>query len=104
MAPSEEVEEEPRAVEGVIYICDIPVVVLFDSGASVSFISASVLAQLDLQIDRLDESVVVATPIGRIVELRRICRGCPLNISGVTIKADLIVMNMRTFDVILGMD
>ena len=77
---------------------------LFDSGASHSFIAASCVRVLGLEVETLDEPLHVSSPIGTKARIYRICRGCPLEISGILLTVDLQVMDMSEFEVILGMD
>ena len=63
---------------------------LFDSGASHSFIATSVVIELGLEVETLEEPLYV--------------RGCELEISGTLLIVDLRIMDMSEFDVILGMD
>ena len=72
--------------------------VLFDSSASHSFIATSVVIELGLEVETLEEPLYVSSPIGMI------CRGCELEISGTLLTVDLRIMDMSEFDVILGMD
>ena len=78
--------------------------VLFDSGASHSFIAASCLKELGLEVETLEKSLHVSSPLGTKVSIDLICRDCELEISGILLILDLRVMNMSEFDVILGMD
>ena len=78
--------------------------VLFDSGASHSFIAASVMIELGLDVKALEEPLYVSSPLGIRARIRMICRGCELEISGILLTVDLRVMDMSEFDVILGMD
>ena len=77
---------------------------LFDSGASHSFIAASVVIELGLEVEALEEPLYVSSPLGVKAMIGMICRGCELEISGILLTMDLRVMNMSEFDVILGMD
>ena len=77
---------------------------LFDSGASHSFIAASVVKELGLEVETLEESLYVSSPLGTRARLGMICRGCELEISGTLLTVDLRTMDMSEFDVILGMD
>ena len=52
----------------------------------------------------LDSPIVVATPVGDSVEVKHGVKGCSLTIDGQTYNADLIILNIMGFDVILGMD
>ena len=77
---------------------------LFDSGASHSFITASVVIELGLEVEALEEPLYVSSPLGIRARIGMICRGCELEISGIILTVDLRVMDMLEFDVILGMD
>ena len=77
---------------------------LFDYGASHSFIYASVVIELGLEVETLEEPLYVSSPLGIRARIRMICRGCELEISGTLLTVDLRIMDMSEFDVILGMD
>ena len=77
---------------------------LFDSGASHSFIVASVVAELGLKVEALEEPLYVSSPLGIRVRIGMICRRCELEISGILLTLHLRVMDMSEFDVILRMD
>ena len=77
---------------------------LFDSGASHSFIAASVVIELGLEVEALEEPLYVSSPLGIRARIGMICRGCELEISRILLKVDRKVMNMSEFDVILGID
>ena len=78
--------------------------VLFDSGASHSFIVASVVIELGLEVKTLEEPLYVSSPLGIRARIGMICRGCELEISGTLLTVDLRIIDMLEFDVILGMD
>ena len=78
--------------------------VLFASGASHSFIAASVVIELGLEVETLEEPLYVSSPLGIRERKGIICRGCELEILGTLLIVDLRVMDMSEFDVILGMD
>ena len=77
---------------------------LFDSGASHSFIVASVVIELGLKVEALEKPLYVSSPLGIRARIGMICHGCVLEISGILLTMDLRVMDMSEFDVILGMD
>ena len=78
--------------------------VLFDSSASHSFIVASCVKELSLEVETLEKPLHVSSPLGTRVSVDMICRDCELEISGILLIVDLRVMDMSDFDVILGMD
>ena len=77
---------------------------LFDSGASHSFIAASVVIELGLEVENLEEPFYVSSPLRIRARIRMIFRGSELEISGTLLTVDLRIMDMSEFDVILGMD
>ena len=77
---------------------------LFDSGAMHSFIATSVVRELGLEVETLEEPLYVSSPLRTRVSIDLICRGYELEISGILLTVDLRVMDMSEFDVILGMD
>ena len=77
---------------------------LFDSRASHSFIVASVMIELGLEVEALEEPLYVSYPLWIRARIGMICRGYELEISGTLLTVDLRIMDMLEFDVILGMD
>ena len=77
---------------------------LFDYGASYSFIAASVVIELGLEVEALEEPLYVSSPLGIRARIGMICHGCELEISGILLTVDLRVIDMLEFDVILGID
>ena len=78
--------------------------VLFNSGASHSSIAASVVIELGLEVETLEEPLYVSSPLRIRARIGMICRGCEFEISGNLLIVDLRIMDMSEFDVILGMD
>ena len=75
---------------------------LFDSGASHSFIVASAVIELGSKVETLEEPLYVSSPLGIRARIGMICRGCELEISGTLLTVDLRIMDISEFDVILG--
>ena len=65
---------------------------------------ASVVIELGLEVETLEEPLYVSSPLGVRARIGMICRGCELKIFGILLTVDLRVMDMSEFDVILGMD
>ena len=68
--------------------------VLFELGASHSFITASCVRELGLEVETLKKPLYVSYPLGTRVSLDLICRGCELEISRIVLTIDLRVMDM----------
>jgi hypothetical protein len=64
----EEAQEAPDVVIGMFLINDISAVVLFDSGASHSFISATYLGKHNLPLALLRCQMIVSSPGGDMPE------------------------------------
>ena len=78
--------------------------ILFDFGASHSFITASCVRELGLEVEILENSLYVSSPLGTRVGVDQICRGCELEISGILLIVDQRVIDLSEFDVMLRMD
>ena len=59
---------------------------------------------LGLEVETLEKTLYVNSPLGTKASVDQICRDCELEISGILLTVDLRVMDMSEFDVILGMD
>ena len=77
---------------------------LFDSSASHSFIAASIVIELGLEVETPEEPLYVSYPLGIRARIGMICRGCEFEISRTLLTVDLRIMDMSEFDFILGMD
>ena len=91
-------------MEGIFLVNLLPARILFDSGASHSFISRAFMLLLHLTPTILEDPLSVATPLGDFSVLDRICRRCVVSLDDMQFRADLIVLPMSEFDIILGMD
>ena len=63
-------------IQGTFLLSRLLARVLFDSGALHSFIVASVVIELDLEVETLDEPFYVSSPLGISARIGMICRGC----------------------------
>ena len=91
-------------IQGTFLLSRLYARVLFDYGVSHSFIAASVVIELGLEVEALEEPLYVSSSVGIKARIGIICRGCELEISGILLIVDLRVMDMLEFDVILRMN
>ena len=103
ITPQAESADQP-VIQGTFLLSRLWARVLFDSGVSYSFIVASVVIELGLEVETLEKPLYVSSPLGIRARIWMICRGCELEISGTLLTVDLRIMGMSEFDVILGMD
>ena len=89
---------------GAIQVFDRDAYFLIDLGATHSFISAKFIAQVNIEIQPIDCSMVVSLPTGDSLIADRVYMGCKVIIEGHEFRASLVLLDIQDFDVILGMD
>jgi hypothetical protein len=89
-------------VIGMFFINDTFEVVPFDSGASHYFISATYVDKHNLPIALLKCKMIISSP-GGDMPTQQLCPKVNLKIRGVDFVANLIVLELKGIDVILGM-
>jgi hypothetical protein len=90
-------------VLGELLVSSILATVLFDSGASHSFISSSFVEEHKIPIVLLKLPLITRTPRSDI-KCHLGCSNIRIILSGVVFLADLVVLKSKGIDVILGMD
>ncbi|KAL0298102.1 UNVERIFIED_CONTAM: hypothetical protein Sangu_3161100 [Sesamum angustifolium] len=81
-----------------------PVYSLNPKGSSCSFISHDFASRVHASIESMGHDLCVSMPAGGVMLVNTVVRSCPVVVEGVTLYADLVVINLREFVVILGMD
>ena len=90
------------SVEGLISLSNHPIRTFFDSGASHSFISSSVVESLHLITSMVVDPVVVSNNIGGSAHLSMICQGLKIFMLGVEFECDAYVLGFMGYGLILG--
>ena len=75
ITPPTESADQP-VIQGTVLLSCLWARVLFDYGASHSFIAASVVIELGLEVEALEEPLYVSSPLGIRARIGMICRGC----------------------------
>jgi hypothetical protein len=88
---------------GTFSINHQPVIVLFDSGATHSFISAKCGTKIGLDIHPTNGAYKITTPGGKISS-NQICRKVPIQLGSHLIKIDLLLLDLEGMDVLLCMN
>nr|GEZ85335.1 hypothetical protein [Tanacetum cinerariifolium] len=78
--------------------------ILFDTGVDRSFISTAFSSLIDIVPTPLGNSYDVELADGKIVRVDTIMRGCNLNFLNHPFNIDLMLVELGSFDVIIGMD
>jgi hypothetical protein len=77
--------------------------VLFDSGASHSFITENFVEKGKLKLTMMPRAMLAQIP-GSVMKTKRNCLDVPVDIHGVSFEANLIILGTKGLDVVLGMD
>jgi hypothetical protein len=100
----EEAQAVPDVINGMILVNDNNAIMLFDSGASHSFIVANFGQKYNLPLSMLKNRMIVSSPRGDM-HARHVCSKVSILIrGGVEFLANLIVRESKGIDIILGMD
>ncbi|KAE9605139.1 putative aspartic peptidase domain-containing protein [Lupinus albus] len=91
-------------IKGNCMVAGIPLLVLFDSGATHSFVSIECVDRLKLQTESLPFDLVVSTPTDVSVVVSTVVSQCPVVVNGRIFTVDLICLLLSQLDLILGMD
>jgi len=83
---------------------DHSVLVLFDSGATHSFISEECVSKLGLVVRDLGCELTISTPASGQVSTNSVCARCSIEVARRRFKVNLICLPLEGLDVILGMD
>jgi hypothetical protein len=80
-----------------------PTTILFDSGASHSFISSRLVAIHNLPIATMKCTMLVSSPRGEM-KTRQLCPAVSVSIRGVDFLSNLIILDSPGIDIIIDMD
>ena len=100
-------EEAPTVdtFAGMLSIDSRPVYALVDMGATHSCISNECVFECGLSSEVLSEfSLCVSTPLGLGTSLRKVVKSVDMEIEGLHMPIDMLVLPMLDFDVVLGMN
>nr|ADC55379.1 gag-pol polyprotein [Oryza brachyantha] len=100
---AEEAQAAPEVILGTFPVNSVPATILFDSGATHSFISRKFVGMLGLKREKLRDPMRVNTP-GHSMFSDLYSPVVPIEIQGTPFLANLILLESKDLDVILGMD
>nr|AAV31278.1 putative polyprotein [Oryza sativa Japonica Group] len=98
-----EAQDAPDVILGTFLVNLVPATVLFDSGATHSFLSMSFAGNHGMEVEDLRHPLMVSTPSNQALSLQR-SPSVRIEIKGVPFLANLILLESKDLDVILGMD
>ena len=100
----QEADVAPEVIIGTIQVFDSDAYVLIAPGATHSFIFEKFIPQVNIEIQPIDCSMVVSLLTGDSLITDTIYMDCRVIIEGHEFRANLVLLDIQDFDVILGMD
>jgi hypothetical protein len=97
----EEVPKGAPIMTGTFSVFNQPTLILFDSGASHSFISQKFSAKCQMPFCHANGSFMITTPRGKTVT-NQLIRSVPIQLGSHIIKTTLLVLGLESVDIILG--
>ena len=97
------IPEGAPVMTGIFSVLNYPAIILFDSGASHSFISAKFSANCQLPFHHTNGGITISTPGGRVATYQ-INRHVPIKFGSLIIKTTLLILGLDSVDIILNED
>jgi hypothetical protein len=98
-----DIPEGAPVMTGIFSISNYPAVILFDSGAPHSFISAKFSAKCQLPFHHTNGGITISTLGGRVATYQ-INRQVPIKFGSLVIKTTLLILGLDSVYIILGTD
>jgi hypothetical protein len=98
-----ELPEGAPIMTGTFSINHQPVIILFDSGATHSFISSKCGTKIGWDLYPTSGAYMIATPGGKIFS-NQVCRSVPIQMDRNLMTTDLLLLDLEGMDVLLGMN
>ncbi|XP_038685741.1 uncharacterized protein LOC119985525 [Tripterygium wilfordii] len=95
--------EHPNFVGGTFLFSNCWARVLFDSGATSSFITSSFTLALGLEVTPMRRTIVVDSPFGQFTRIQGYCI-CMCRFSDIELTVNLYILDFQDFGVILRVD
>jgi hypothetical protein len=97
----EELSEGAPVMTSIFSVFNQPALILFDSGASHSFISQKFSAKCQLPFYHTQGSFMIATP-GDKIATNQLNRSVPIQLGRSIVKTTVLILGMDNVDIILG--
>jgi hypothetical protein len=98
-----DIPEGAPVMTGTFSVLNYLAIILFDSGASHSFISAKFSAKSQLPFHHTNGGITISTPGGRVATYQ-ISKNVPIKFGSLIIKTNLLILGLESVDIILGTD
>jgi hypothetical protein len=97
------IPEGAPVMTGIFSVLNYPAIILFDSSASHSFISAKFSAKCQLPFHHTNRGITISTPGGRVATYQ-INRQVPIKFGSLVLRTTLLILGLDSVDIILGTD
>nr|GEW99818.1 putative reverse transcriptase domain-containing protein [Tanacetum cinerariifolium] len=97
-------QEDPKVITGTFLLNNRYATALFDLGADKSFVSTKFSTLIDIEPVKLDTFYDIELADGKVVSTNNMLIGCTLNLLNHSFPIDLMVIELGSFDIIIGMD
>ena len=101
--PSADGREQGDVVTGTVSVDSFDAHALFDSGASFLFVSENFVSCAGLSVQSMGHPIVVSSAKGSISSCS-VCLSCSVVLADEIFSANLVVISLESFDVLLCMD
>lgn len=91
-------------ITNTFLICNFPTYLLFDLGATRSFVSNMFMSKLGKNLEPLVEEIIIYNLVDDIMLVSEALRGCEELVESVSLSMDLLPLELLELDVILGID
>ncbi|KAJ9561986.1 hypothetical protein OSB04_007146 [Centaurea solstitialis] len=101
---AEEAQTAPDVIIGVFPVNSKPALVLFDTGATWSYVSRRFCKDFQIELGNLDSPLAIDVAAEEVQVVEHVYRGCSIDIFGVRFSINLIPIPMNGVDVVVGID
>ena len=91
----EEAEDPTATMSSTLLVDHLYACVLFDFGATHSFVNPELAKKLAGKPDEMDKQLYVPTPLGSVYYTDIIFKNCAINVEGRVLPADLVQLEIQ---------
>ncbi|WMV24899.1 hypothetical protein MTR67_018284 [Solanum verrucosum] len=100
----QDVQASNAVVTCILSVFSFDAHALIDPGSTHSYVSSYFALRFDRQLEMLNHPFLISTPVGNSLLVEYEYRDCQIRVEGRDTLANLIVLDMIDFDVLMGMD
>ena len=99
-----DVEQGNKIIQGILSLYGVDVRMLFDTSSTHYFIAPHIICRVPIPRTILSYYLVVSTPGDAVLVGSEVLQNCEIKVYGKKCLGNLVVLGIRDFDLILGMD